>query len=155
MLTSPRAAASVLVLALTLSACGGHSTLPAKPSQSNAQSQAASSASASAPLISIPRTYGALAFKDKGRRASSAPVSVTLMLRYNHQAELDQFVAAQSAPGGPHHFLTPAQFNDYYAPAVQQEQAVVKALQSAGFTITHRYSNRTVVDASAPSATVE
>lgn len=155
MLTSPRAAASVLVLALALSACGSHSTLPSNLSQSNAHGEAASGASMSAPLISVPRTFGALAYKDEGRRASSAPVSVTLTLRYNHQAELDRFVWAQSAPGGPHHFLTPAQFNSYYAPTVQQEQAVVKALQSAGFTITRRYSNRTVIDASAASATVE
>lgn len=155
MLTSPRAAASVLVLALALSACGSHSTLPANPSPSNAHSESSSAASASAPLISVPRTYGTLAYKDEGRRPSDAPVSVTLTLRYNHQAELDRFVSAQSAPGGPHHFLTPAQFNSYYAPTAPQEQAVVKALQDAGFTIAHRYSNRTIVDASAPSATVE
>lgn len=153
MLTSPRAAASVLVLALALSACGGHSTLPGNLSGSNARSESSSTA-ASAPLISIPRTYGALAYKDEGRRASAAPVSVTLTLRYNHQAELDRFVLTQSAPGA-HHFLTPAQFNNYYAPTVQQEQAVVNALQSAGFTITHRYANRTVVDAGAASAIVE
>ncbi|HKU67608.1 MAG TPA: protease pro-enzyme activation domain-containing protein [Candidatus Baltobacteraceae bacterium] len=155
MLTSARAAASVLVAALALSACGGHSTLPANLSANNARGESPTDASISGPLISIPRTYGALAYKDEGRRASSAPVSVTLTLRYNHQAELDRFVSTQSAPGGPHQFLTPAQFNNYYAPTVQQEQAVVKALQGAGFTVTHRYSNRTVVDASAASSTVE
>ena len=78
-----------------------------------------------------------------------------MTLRYNNQAQLDQFVAAQSGPGGGHQFLTPAQFNSMYAPTAQQEQAVVNALQAAGFTVTHRYSNRTVVDASAPSSVVE
>ena len=38
---------------------------------------------------------------------------------------------------------------------MQQEQAVVDALQKGGFAVTKRYSNRTVIDATAPSATVE
>jgi hypothetical protein len=116
------------------------------------QTAASSISGSSAPTISIPKTSGALAYTDMGRRASNAPVSVAITLRYNHQAQLDQFVANASAT---HHFLTPQEFNDYYAPTVQQEQSVVNALQKAGFTITHRYANRTIVDASAPSATVE
>ncbi len=117
--------------------------------------QAADRTNAGPPLISIPKTSGSLAYTDAGRRAAGAPVNVTIVLRYNHQAELDQLVAAKSAAGGPRHFLTPEQFNNYYAPTVQQEQAVVTALQRAGFSITERYPNRTVVDASAASATVE
>lgn len=77
------------------------------------------------------------------------------MLRYNHQSELDQFVASQSAPGGAHHWLTQQQFDAYYAPTAEQEQAVATALQRAGFTIAQRYANRTVIDATAPTATVE
>ena len=57
--------------------------------------------------------------------------------------------------GSFRHFLTPQEFNAKYAPTAQQEQAVVTALQQQGFTVTHRYANRTIVDASAPSATVE
>jgi subtilase family serine protease len=90
-----------------------------------------------------------------GRRPSNAAVHVTITLQYNHQSELDQFVSAQSSPGGAHHWLTPQQFDAYYAPTAQQEQAVVTALQQAGFTITQRYPNRTIIDASAPSKTVE
>ena len=78
-------------------------------------------------------------------------------MRYNHQAKLDRFVADVSNPHSAsyHHFLTASQFNNYYAPSAQQEGAVVRALEAAGFTITQRFPNRTIVDARAPSSTVE
>ena len=151
-----RAAASALALALTLSACGGHSsTLPATSPQSTGSQSAAAASQGRAPEISVPHTYGKLAFSDMGRRAGNAPVSVAITLNYNHEAQLEQFIAAHSGPNASHVYLTRDQFNSYYAPTAQQEQAVVSALQSAGFTITHRFSNRTIVDAVAPSSTVE
>ena len=147
------------MLALSLSACGGHSSplssLPSTPQSNNSSAKSLAQPTASTPLISVPRTWGKLAFTDVGRRSSNAPVHVAITLRYNHQSELDQFIAAQSGPGGAHQWLTPQQFDAYYAPTAQQEQAVVTALQHAGFTIVQRYSNRTVIDASAPSARVE
>jgi subtilase family serine protease len=84
-------------------------------------------------------------------------VSISLTLRYNHQDELDAFVANVSDPrsGAYHRFLSAQQFDAYYAPTVAQEANVVQALQSAGFTITQRFPNRTIVDARAPSSTVE
>ena len=108
-------------------------------------------------MISVPKTFGALAFTDSGRRAANAPVNVSITLRYNNQAELDQFVAAVSDPhsGMYGHVLSKEDFNSRYGPTVEQEAAVVRALQSAGFTVTQRFSNRTIVDATAPSATVE
>ncbi|HTX59317.1 MAG TPA: protease pro-enzyme activation domain-containing protein [Verrucomicrobiae bacterium] len=155
---SSRVMASVLGLALSLTACSG-GTMSSLPSTfgntggANADSAARLIAQASnTPVISVPKTFGALAFSDAGRRPAKAPVSVTLTLRYNHQAELDQFVANM---GKSHRVLTPEQFNAYYAPTAKQEEAVVRALEAAGFTITHRYSNRTIVDAKAPSAVVE
>jgi hypothetical protein len=161
-----RATALALGIAFTLTACGGQSAsqLPAAISDSvNRQAGPASPESAAratstlAPLISIPRTVGPLAYVDSGRRAPNASVGISLTLQYNHQAELDRFVATVSNPhAGPHrNFLSPAEFNATYAPTVQQEESVVRALQSAGFTITNRFSNRTIVDATAPSATVE
>jgi hypothetical protein len=108
-------------------------------------------------LVAVPKTGGALAFADLGRRSPNAPVSVALTLRYNNQAELDQFVADVSDPHASSHgrYLTKEQFNARYAPTVEQEQSVVRGLQAAGFTVTQRFSNRTIVDATAPSATVE
>ena len=154
-----RLVASALGLTLSLAACGGHtSSLPTTLTDAGKGSDSAARSTASVtPLISVPRTFGALAYTDSGRRSATAPVSVSLTLRYNNQAQLDQFVANVSDPhsGSYRQFLTTAQFNNLYAPTVQQEASVVQALQSAGFTITQRFPNRTIVDATAPSATVE
>jgi kumamolisin len=143
------------MLTLSLAACGGHSSTLPRTADANSSGTQSTGRSAAAAQISVPKTAGQLAYTDLGRRAAAAPVTVAIVLKYNHQDELDQFVANESKPGVPHHFMTAAQFNNYYAPTVQQENAVVAALRSAGFQITHRYNNRTVVDASAPSATVE
>jgi subtilase family serine protease len=137
---SRKVLAGCVVLVLSLDAHGRSASLPSN---------------ATLPTIAVPRTSGTLAVSDIGRRPPTSPVGVTLVLRYNNQAQLDQFVATQSAPGGAHLFLTAAQFDSRYAPTAQQEQGVVYALQAAGFTVTHRYANRTVVDATAPSSTVE
>jgi hypothetical protein len=81
---------------------------------------------------------------------------VTLTLRYNHQTELDRFVANLGAPhAGRRPFLSAQEFNNYYAPTEKQEGAVVRALEGAGFTITQRFPNRTIVDAKAPSGVAE
>ena len=152
---SQRVLAGSLGLALIVTACSGHSTLPGVGASEAGSTQGATSGSQLTPLISVPRTSGALAFTDLGRRSLTAPVNVTITLRYNNQAQLDQLVASQSGPNGSHQFLTPEQFNNEFAPTAQQEQAVVTALQNAGFTITQRFPNRTIVDASAPSSTVE
>lgn len=151
-------AASALGLTFALAACGGHtSSLPTTLANSGSTDSAARSTASVTPLVSVPKTSGVLAYTDGGRRAASAPVSVSLTLRYNNQAQLDQFVANVSDPhsGSYRQYLTREQFNNLYAPTVQQEASVVQALQKAGFTITQRFPNRTIVDATAPSATVE
>jgi len=150
-----RVNASALVLTLTLSACGGHSSAPLPTmldSETGSNSRAAAAAAGAVPHLS-----GDLAFTDAGRRAPAAPVNATLTLAYNHQDQLDQLVANVSDPrsGMYHDFLTKEKFDGYFAPTAAQEETVVRALQAAGFTVTHRYENRTLVDATAPSAVVE
>ena len=156
---STRALASALGLSVILGGCGGHgsSIVPTSSGGNGASSDAIARQTVLTPQIAVPQTFGGLAFTDAGRRNASAPVNVSLTLAYNHQSELDQFVANVSNPhsGSFGQFLTPEQFNNYYAPTVAQEAAVVAALQSAGFTVTQRFPNRTIVDATAPSSTVE
>jgi hypothetical protein len=160
---SSRALACTLGLSLLFAGCGGHGTsiVPtggnAASSDAVARQTAAAAPQSVTPQIAVPHTYGALAFTDAGRRNAADVVNVSLTLAYNHQAELDQFVANVSNPhsGFYGQFLTPAQFDAYYAPTVAQEAAVVSALTAAGFTVTQRFPNRTIVDASAPSAVVE
>jgi hypothetical protein len=144
---------------MTLAACGGRaSSVPTTPSTDNTATTARSASSTlTSTQIGVPTTHGALAYTDLGRRAASAQTSISLTLAYNNQAQLDTFVANVSDPSSAqyHQFLTPAQFNAQYAPTAAQESAVVSALQGAGFTVTQRFPNRTIVDATAPSSNVE
>ncbi len=95
--------------------------------------------------------------RDLGRRAPLAPVTATILLRYNHQAELDWLVAAQADRRSPlyHRFLTSAQFNAYFAPTPAQHAYVIAALRSAGLTVTHTFPDRTLLDVRATSAAAE
>ena len=74
------------------------------------------------PEISVPQTYGKLAYSDTGRRDAKATVRVAFTLNYNHETELEQFIATQSRPGAAHHFLTKEQFNAYYAPTANKNK---------------------------------
>ncbi len=157
-----RAVASLLVIGMTLSACGGHSgsVLPttqnaAKPTTD--QSDFAPRTAQVHQIAAVPETSGAFAAHDLGRRAASAMTRITVTLAYNHQAELDTLVHQISDPSSPeyHHFLSNEQFNSYFAPTAEQEQQVVSALRAAGFTVSHQYANRTIIDAQAPASVVE
>jgi hypothetical protein len=155
-----RVIASLLGLTLTLTACGGqNSSLPSMPTGNNGGPVDSSvrTATPGQPLISVPKLYGDLAYTDAGRRAANAPVRVSLTLRYNHQAELDRLVATISDRHSSSHrqFLTAKQFNERFAPTEAQERQVVRELERAGFTVVKRYPNRTIVDATARTSTVE
>jgi len=100
-----RALAGSLGLALCLTACGGGSgtsalPTPANPTSSNASNPTTpTTASATrAPLGLVPQPSGVFAAAERGRRAASAPVHISMMLQYNNQAQLDQLVADQANP---------------------------------------------------------
>lgn len=159
MRSSARAIASALGFSLALTACGGqNASLPGVGAASNGLGPDSSvrTASADKPLTSIPRLSGEFAYTDVGRRPANSQVRVSLTLRYNHQAELDRFVATVSAPRShSQRFLTRKEFDNRYAPTPAQEQRVLRALRRAGFTIVQRFPNRTIVDAAGRSAVVE
>ena len=156
-----RAVASLLVVGMALSACGGHSTsvLPSASGKATlpAQSDLSPRTTQSKEIAAVPHTTGILAAQDLGRRDATATTRVTVTLAYNHQSELDALVHQISDPSSPqyHRFLTNDQFNSYFAPTAQQEQQVAAALRAAGLTVTHEYANRTIIDAEAPSSVVE
>src|SRR5215469_8910820 len=74
-----------------------------------------------------------------------------------HLAEEEQFLHDLHTKGSPdfHHFLTPDEWNARFSPSGADEQAVVDWLQKAGLTITHRFSNRLLVDAVAPVEVIQ
>ena len=89
--------------------------------------------------------------RDLGRAPASTMVDVAVVLSYHHGAELDNLIEAQGDPDSSlyEHFLSPAQFRNYFAPTATEYGRVISALQRGGFTVTHTFPNRTVVDARA------
>jgi subtilase family serine protease len=131
------------------------STFPIAGSASSISVAAATQAVARVQVAAVPRV--SIAVRDFGRRAALAPVSATLVLHYNNEAQLNALVEEQGNPASPlfHRFLTSAQFNNYFAPTQQQHAAVVAALQAAGLRVSHVSANRTVIDVVGTSAAAE
>jgi hypothetical protein len=74
-----------------------------------------------------------------------------------HMAAEEQFIKELVTKGSPtfHKFLTQEQWNARFAPAVEDEQAVVDWAESQGLTVTHRYPNRLLVDVEGTAGTIE
>jgi len=91
--------------------------------------------------------------RDLGVAPASLDVRVALVLNYHHDAELEALTQAQADPDSPyyHHFLTPAQFDAYFAPTPGEYGRVLASLRHGGLRVTHSYANRTVIDASGPA----
>jgi len=94
---------------------------------------------------------------DLGHAPATTAVHLALTLRYRNQAELDRLVLLQSRPDSPlfHHFITPAEFAAYFAPAPDSYERVAGSLRAAGFSVAPAHSNRTVIDAVAPALAAE
>ena len=95
--------------------------------------------------------------RDLGRSSATRPVSITVTLNYQHEAELAQLVQNQGDRRSPmfRHFLSNQQFNDYFAPSTSQYARVAQALTRAGFRITGTSSNRTTIQAAGAAGVAE
>jgi pseudomonalisin len=95
--------------------------------------------------------------RDMGRATSTTQVNLAVVLNYRNSDELDKLVDEQTDPGSAqyHHFLSQGQFVEKFGPTADQYQSTIKQLQDAGFTVTHTFANRTVIDASAPAPAAE
>jgi subtilase family serine protease len=78
-------------------------------------------------------------------------------LQHPKVSEQEQFIKELHTKDSPtfHKFLTPEEWNQRFAPSVGDEQAVVDWATAAGFTVTHRFANRLIVDLEAPAAVIE
>jgi len=116
---------------------------------------AAAIASAAAPAV-VPAAQ-VPGMRDLGPLGAATPVRIAVLVRYQHEAELEQLVAAQADPSSPmyHRFLSQAGFRSYFSATASEYALTVSALRRAGFTIASEYDNRTLVDAIAPAFTVE
>jgi kumamolisin len=94
---------------------------------------------------------------DMGRATSGTQVNLAVVLKYRNQDELDKLVEDQADPGSGqyHHFLSQQQFVEKFGATADQYESTIKQLKDAGFTVTHQFANRTVIDASAPAPAAE
>ncbi len=78
-------------------------------------------------------------------------------LRPPHLQDEEQFLSQLQDPQSPlfHRYLSEQEWDERFAPAPQDEQAVVTWAQSQDLTITQRYANRLLVEVEAPSAVIE
>jgi subtilase family serine protease len=92
-----------------------------------------------------------------GSRSSSQMLRLVFGLQHPHITEEEQFLEALHTKGSPEyrHFMTADEWNARFSPSPQDEQAVVDWAQDNGFTITHRFANRLLVDVEAPVSAIE
>ncbi|GAC1435150.1 MAG: hypothetical protein NVS4B1_19140 [Ktedonobacteraceae bacterium] len=80
---------------------------------------------------------------------TSQQVQLAIGLQLRSGTDLDSFLSALYDPQSPtyHHYLTPDQFTQMFAPTPDQVQQVTTYLQNQGLTITNIASNNLIIDA--------
>ena len=92
-----------------------------------------------------------------GSFSSGQMLRLVFGLQHPQMAEEEQFLEALHTKGSPEfmHFLTADEWNARFSPSQQDEQAVVDWAQALGWTVTHRFANRLLVDVEAPASSIE
>ncbi len=82
---------------------------------------------------------------------------LTLSIKPPHMAEEEEFLRELTDRTSPnfHQFLTPEEWNARFAPSAADEQAVVDWAVSQGFTVTHRFNHRLLVDLEGTAGLIE
>jgi len=95
--------------------------------------------------------------QDRGPAPRTDRHRVVVALALRNRDALEAFLADVQDPLSPrfHRFLTQAEFNALYAPAVTDEEAVVSHLAQSGLTVTERAANRLLVGAEGSVAALE
>jgi len=88
---------------------------------------------------------------------ANEPIRFAIALPLRNQAALDDLLRRLYDPNDPAygHFLTPDQFRQQFSPTRADYDAVVAYARAQGLTVVGTYSNRTLVDVTAPSGVVE
>jgi hypothetical protein len=88
---------------------------------------------------------------------SASKLRVAISIKAPRMAEEEEFLKELQDRNSPsfHKWLTPDEWNARFAPAPEDEQAVVNWLTSQGLTITQRYPNRLMVDAEGSVAAIQ
>ena len=82
---------------------------------------------------------------------------LVLAVQPPHMAEEEQFLEELHTKGSPnfHKYLSAEEWNERFGPSAEDEQKVVDWAESQGFTVTHRFANRLLVDVEAPVSAIE
>ena len=92
--------------------------------------------------------------QDLGPTAASAPQTVSIVLKLQNQAQLEQYVAGTVTPGSYNYqqFLSANDFAAYFAPTREQVKFVKQALTAQGITVNDVMSNNMVIHATGTTA---
>jgi subtilase family serine protease len=103
----------------------------------------------------VPRMHSDV--RDFGSLAPNAAVHVGFLMQVRNKAQLEALTLAQSNRKSPyyHHYLTPAQYDAYFAPTPESIAQTIRLLQRRGFRITQTLPNRSMIDATATAATAQ
>jgi Pro-kumamolisin, activation domain len=110
-------------------------------------------------VASVDQTCGAL---DGGAPPLVGPVDPTTTIEFDlglpdrNQSELNELLNEISDPSSPEYrqYLTPDEFTAMFGPTVCDYDAVVAWAKAQGFTVAMTYSDRSLVDLTAPASTV-
>ena len=85
---------------------------------------------------------------------ANQPLNLSIGLQLRNQPDLDTLLQTLYDPQSPQfqQYLTPDQFNQLFAPTVDQVQQVVAYLQSQGLTVTNIAPNNLLIDATSTVA---
>lgn len=94
--------------------------------------------------------------KDAGKLPDSQPLNFSIALPLRNQQQLKTFLQQLHDPSSPqyNHFLTVEQFTEQFGPTSSDYEKVIAYAKSHGMTVARTYSNRMLVNVSAPVASV-
>ncbi|MBI4515085.1 MAG: S8/S53 family peptidase [Deltaproteobacteria bacterium] len=90
--------------------------------------------------------------------AERAPArAIAVALRWQREAELEELIRQLSDPGSPRYqrYLTPAEFDERFAPSAAGAAAVVDYLAAHGIAVAGISASQQLVSGSAPAAAIE
>lgn len=92
-----------------------------------------------------------------GHYTASPKLRLTIALRPPNPEQEAEFLREIQDKTSPqyHQFLSPANWITRFSPSEQDEQAVIDWATTQGFTVTHRFPNRLLVDVEAPVSAIE
>ena len=142
-----------------ISGSSPENNLPASPARPQNANSAAAAPSTDVVVLhgNMPAAVSGGTARLVGHLDPNQMLRVVIGLQPPHLAEEEEFLQQLHTKESPlfHQFLTAEQWNERFAPAAADEQAVVDWAQSQGLTATQRYDNRLLVDLEGPSAAIE